>query len=77
MFTVWHELFSFVLAFPGLRIEALPLITVLGKCIYKMFKVDNQKTQFLLLCTKPSIDNITFNLSKVGSSEVDLSAICA
>ena len=36
MFTVWHVLFSLVLAFLGLRIEALILSTVLGKCIYKM-----------------------------------------
>ena len=61
--------------FPGLKIETSPLSTVQGKCIYKIFKVDNQETQFLLLHTKPSIlINIRFDLSKVGSPEADLSA---
>ena len=56
MFTVYHGLFSLVLTFPGLRIEALPLSAVQGKCIYKIFKADNQETEVSLLCTKPSID---------------------
>ena len=46
MFTVWHRLFSFVLMLPGLRIEALPLYTVLDKCIYTIFKVENQEIQY-------------------------------
>ena len=33
MFTVWHGLFSLVLMFFGLRIEAPPPSTVQGKCI--------------------------------------------
>ena len=74
-FTVWHGLFCFVLVFPGLRIEASPLSTVQGKCIYKIFKAENQETKFPLLCTKPSIDKHKFSFSKVGSPKADLSAI--
>ena len=61
MFTVWPKLFSLVLTFPGLRIEALPLSTVQDKCIYKIFKAENQETQFPLLYTKPSIDKCKFS----------------
>ena len=53
MFTVWNRLFSLVLMFSGLRIEALPLSTVLSKCIYTFFKAENQEIQFPFLCTKP------------------------
>ena len=56
IFTVCRSLFSLVLPFPGLRIEAMPLSKVQGKCICKMFKAENQETQLPLLCTKPSID---------------------
>ena len=56
MFTVWHGLFSLVLMFSGLRIEAPPLFTVQDKCICTIFKADNQEIQFPLLCTKPNID---------------------
>ena len=56
MFTAWHRLFSMILMFPGLRIEAPPLSTVQGGCIYEIFKVENQEIKFPLLCTKPSID---------------------
>ena len=73
MFTVWHGLFSLVLLFLRLRIETLPLSTVQGKCIYT-FKAENQEIQFLLLCTNPSKDKHKFFLSKVGSTEADLSA---
>ena len=69
--------FSLVLMFPGLRIEAPLLFTVLGKCIYTIFKAKNKEIQFPLLCTKPSTDKHKFSLSKVGSTEADLSAICA
>ena len=72
IFTVWHGLFSFILTFPERRIEAFPLSTVQGKYIYNIFKVENQETQFSLLCTKPSIDK-----HKVGGSEVDLLTILA
>ena len=60
MFTVWHGLFSMVLIFPGMRIEAPPLSTVKGKCIYTIFRAENQEIQYLLLCTKPSIDKHKF-----------------
>ena len=60
MFTVWYGLFSFVLTFPRLRIEDSTLSTVQGKCVYKIFKVENQETQFPLLCTKSSIDKHVF-----------------
>ena len=64
--------------FPGLRIEAFPLSTVQGKCIYIIFKVENLEIQFLLLCTKPSIDKHKFLSFKVGSSPgADLSTISA
>ena len=56
MFTFWHGLLSLVLVFFGLRIEALPLSTVQGKCIYTLFKAENQDFQFSPLCTKLSID---------------------
>ena len=56
----WHGLFSLVLMFPGLRIEAPPLSTVQGKCIYTFFKAENQEIQLLLLCTKPSKDKHKF-----------------
>ena len=56
MFTVWHGLFILVIVFPRLRIEAPPLSTVQGKCIYTIVKAENQEIQFPLLCTKPSID---------------------
>ena len=61
-----------------LRIEAPPLFTVLGKCIYTLCKAENQEIQFSLLCTKPIIDKHNFfYLSMVGSPETDLSAISA
>ena len=60
MLAVWYRLFSLVLLFPGLRIEVPPPSTVHGKCTYTIFKVKNQETQFLLLCTKPSIDKHNF-----------------
>ena len=63
--------------FLGLKIEVPPLSTVQDKCIYTIFKAENQKIQFLLLCTKRSKDKRKFYLSKVGSSEADLLAIRA
>ena len=60
MFTVWHGFFSLVFTFPGLRIEAMPL-SVQGKCIYKIFEVEIQETQYLLLYTNPSIDKNKFS----------------
>ena len=68
MFAVLHGHFYLVLTFPGLRIEAQSLFTVQSKCIYKIFKAENQETQFPLLCTKPSIDKYkfsSFNLSAI------------
>ena len=53
--------FSLVFPFPGLRIEALPLSIVQDKCKYKIFKAENQETQFPLLKTKPSIDKHKFS----------------
>ena len=47
MFTAWHGLFSLVLMFSGLRIEAPPLSTVQSKYIYTFFKAENQEIQFL------------------------------
>ena len=38
-----------------------PLSTVQIKCIYTIFKAENQETQFTLLCTKPSIDKHKFS----------------
>ena len=61
IFTVWHGHFSLVLTFPGLRIEDPPLCTVQGKCLYTIFKAENQETQFPLLYTKPSIDKFKFS----------------
>ena len=46
MFTVWHGLFSLVLMFSGLRIEAPPLSTVQGKCIYTFLKRRTSKFNF-------------------------------
>ena len=43
MFSVWHRLFSLVLMFPRLKIEALAPSTVQGKCIYTIFKAENQE----------------------------------
>ena len=60
MFIVWHGLFSLVLIISGLRIEALPLSMVKGKCIHTIFKAANQEIQFPLLCTKPSKDKLKF-----------------
>ena len=54
MFTVWHRLFSLVLVFTGLRIEAPHPLTVQGKCIYTIFRAENQEIKFPLLRTKPS-----------------------
>ena len=53
--------FTLVLTLPRLKIEAPPLFTVQGKYIYKMFKAENQETQFPLLCTKPHIDKHKFS----------------
>ena len=84
MFTDWHGLFSLVLTFPGLRIEAPPLSTVQGKCIYKTFKAENHKTQLLELYTSVFIFprlivqrpiHRPLMLSMYYSS-TDLSAIC-
>ena len=55
MFIVWHGLFSLVLMFSELRIEAPPLSTVEDT----IFNVENQEIQFPLLCTKPNIDKHT------------------
>ena len=74
--TVWHGLYSLVFTFSGLRIGALLLSSVQGKCIYNIFKAENQETQFQL-CTKPSIDKHNFHLSRIGSPDADLSAIHA
>ena len=75
MFTLWHGLFSLVLMFPGLKIKVPPLSTVHGNNIHTIFKAENQEIQYLLLCTKPSIQiNISFYHSRVGSLEADLSA---
>ena len=43
IFTVWNGLFSLALAFPGLGIEAPPLFTVQGKCIYTLLKRRTRK----------------------------------
>ena len=60
MFTVWHGLLSLVLMFSRLKIEALPLSTVQGKCIYTLFKVENHEIKFPPLCTKSGIDKHKF-----------------
>ena len=57
-----------VLNFPGLIIDAPPISTVQSKYIYTIFKVKIQETQFLLLCTEPSIDNHKFLSFKGGNS---------
>ena len=46
MFIVWHRLFSLVLMFSGLRIEALPPSTVQGKCIYTFLKWRTSRLNF-------------------------------
>ena len=56
MFTVWCRLFFLILKFPRLRIEALPLSTVQGKCVYTIFQAESQEIQFPLLCSKPRKD---------------------
>ena len=43
--------------------------TVQGKCIYKIFKAENQKTQFPLFCTKPNIDKHRFSSFQAWSSQ--------
>ena len=58
MITVWHGLFSLVLVFTGLRIEALPISTVQG--IYTISKAENQEIQFPFSCTKPGVDKHVF-----------------
>ena len=74
MFTVWHGLFSLVLLFPGLRIEAPPLSTVQGKCIYTIFKAEIQEIQFLYYVLNMVQINVSFCHSKVVSPGSDLSA---
>ena len=80
MFTVWQGLFSLVLMFLGLRIEAPPLSTVQSKCIYTFFKAENQEIQFPSYVNFHSYVlnivqiNINFFLSKGGSLGADLSA---
>ena len=56
-----------------MRIEALSLATVQGKCIYTFFKAENQEFNFPLLCTKPGKDKHKV-FSKVGSPGADLLA---
>ena len=60
MFTIWHDFFSLVLMFPGVRIEAPPPSTVQGKCIYTYLQAENQAIQLPLLCTKPCKDKQVF-----------------
>ena len=60
MFTIWYGLFSLLLMFPKMRIEAPPPSTVQGKYIYTLFKAENQTIQLPLLCTKPSKDKCKF-----------------
>ena len=75
MFTVWHELFSLVLVFPSLRSSAPMYIQ--GKCIYTIFKAENQETEFPFDVLNLVWINISFHLSKVGGPEADLLAIRA
>ena len=60
IFTVWHDFFSLIVMFLRLTIEAPPLSIVQGKCIYNIFKAKHLETQFVLSCTKPSIDKYQF-----------------
>ena len=46
MFTIWHGLFSLVLVFTGLRIEAPPPSTVQDKCIYTFLKLKASRFHF-------------------------------
>ena len=46
MFTVWHGLFSLVLMFSGLRIEAPLPSTIQGKCIYVFLKKRTSRFNF-------------------------------
>ena len=46
IFAVRHGLFSLVLMFPGLRIEAPPPSTVKGKCRYTFLKRKTKKLNF-------------------------------
>ena len=55
MFTVWHGLFSLVLIFSTLRIDAPPHPQY-RVSEYTFFKTQNQSIQFPLLCTKLSKD---------------------
>ena len=74
------DYFSLVLAFPGLRIEALSLSTVQGKCLYKISKFLTWRTRKLNIRSyvlNLIQMNIRFHLSKVCSPEADLSAIHA
>ena len=52
IFTVWQRLFSLVLTFPRLKIEAPPRSIIQYSCLYNIFKAENQETQFPLLCTQ-------------------------
>ena len=59
MFTVWHGLFSLVLDFPGLRIEA-PALSTVQVSVYTIHKVENQEIEFPLLRTESFIDKHKF-----------------
>ena len=60
IFTVWHRLFSLVLLFPRLRIEALLPSTVQGKCIYTFLKLRTRKFNFRSYVLNPVKINISF-----------------
>ena len=76
MFTVWHGLFSLVLVLSGLIIEASPLSPVQGTYTCAILKQRIRKFNFRT-CTKPSIGNIIFFLSKIGSLGANLLTIHA
>ena len=60
MFTIWHGLFPLVLMFSGLRIEALPTSTVLGKSIYTFFLSGEPVDSISHVCNKPSKNRNVF-----------------
>ena len=68
-------LFSLVLMFPGLKIEAPVSSTVQGKCIYTFLKWRSRKFNFRSYVLNLVKISITFCLSKVRSSGSDFSRI--
>ena len=77
MFPVWHDLFSVVLTFPWLRTEAPLHLLYAVSVSTNLLKRGTRKLNFCSYVLNLVLKNISFHLSKIGSPEVDLSAIHA